>query len=211
MAAWEIASIVVTTLIGEWVIFSIGGESKILIAFPVICAFAYLFFSHRAWGEGRRELGWRWDNFGQALKLLLGPMCLLSVLLIAIGLRQESLDFGKWRGGQSVLGVPALGVLWGLMQQYVLQSFINRRAQVIWGAGGRSIVLVGLLFGALHLPNPALTIITLVGGIIWAWVYQRAPNLFALALSHSVMTWVVVSTVPSAWLHGLRVGYKYFG
>ncbi|MCA1630821.1 MAG: CPBP family intramembrane metalloprotease, partial [Acidobacteria bacterium] len=94
---------------------------------------------------------------------------------------------------------------------YVLQAFINRRAQEIFGAGWRSVLLVALLFGLLHLPNPWLSAATFLGGLVWAHSYQRAPNLFALALSHAVMTWVLVSTIPSDALHGLRVGYKYFG
>jgi len=71
--------------------------------------------------------------------------------------------------------------------------------------------LVAMVFGGLHLPNPLLTILTLGGGIIWAAVYQRAPNLFALALSHSLMTWVLVSTLPASALNHLRIGFKYFG
>jgi len=63
----------------------------------------------------------------------------------------------------------------------------------------------------LHLPNPWLMAATFLGGLIWAAVYQRAPNLWALALSHALMTWVLISTLPAAALGGLRVGYKFFG
>ncbi|MCA1849827.1 MAG: CPBP family intramembrane metalloprotease, partial [Acidobacteria bacterium] len=75
----------------------------------------------------------------------------------------------------------------------------------------RSVLLVALIFGALHLPNPWLTMATFVGGAVWAVVYQRAPNLYALALSHAIMTWVLVSTLPTQALQNLRVGFKYFG
>jgi membrane protease YdiL (CAAX protease family) len=70
---------------------------------------------------------------------------------------------------------------------------------------------VAVLFAAFHLPNPGLMLATFIGGIVWAAVYQRTPNLLALALSHGIMTWIVVSTVPPWMLHGLRVGYKYIG
>jgi membrane protease YdiL (CAAX protease family) len=53
-------------------------------------------------------------------------------------------------------------------------------------------------------------LVTFVGGVVWAFVYQRAPNLFALAVSHSVMTWVLVSTLPMQALNHLRIGFKYF-
>ncbi|MFZ0062396.1 MAG: CPBP family intramembrane glutamic endopeptidase, partial [Pyrinomonadaceae bacterium] len=120
-------------------------------------------------------------------------------------------DFFRWRGGGAVLGMPLLGILWGLVQQYALQGFINRRAQIAWGAGPVSVLIVAVLFGAFHLPNPGLMIATFVGSLVWATVYQRAPNLFALAISHGLMTWILISTVPSHLLHGLRVGYKFIG
>jgi membrane protease YdiL (CAAX protease family) len=60
------------------------------------------------------------------------------------------------------------------------------------------------------LPNPWLMTATFFGGLMWSYVYQREPNLWALALSHAVMTAILVITVPYGALHGLRVGYNYF-
>ncbi|HEV2762172.1 MAG TPA: CPBP family intramembrane glutamic endopeptidase [Pyrinomonadaceae bacterium] len=211
LAAWEIVSLVSTTVVAEWVVFSVGGGDRRLVMFPVVVAFAYMFLSHRGWRETRRDLGWRFDNFSQAAKLLALLFLVVAAVLVPFGYFNGTLNFSKWYGGQTILGLPALGVLWGLMQQYVLQAFINRRAQVIWGRGWRSVLLVGALFGALHLPNPWLTAATFLGGLVWAAVYQRAPNLPALALSHGLMTWLLISTVPASALHGLRVGYKFFG
>lgn len=210
LAAWEVASVAVSTLVGEWLVFSLGGGSNALLAFPVALVFAFMFLSHRARGESLRDLGFRLDNFTTAARLLVVPTLVMCALCLAVGLYFRSFDFLKWYGGQSILGVPALGLAWGLVQQYALQGFVNRRAQVIFGRGRRSVLLVALLFGGLHLPNPSLTLVTFAGGLVWAHVYQRAPNLFALGLSHGLMTWVLISTVPAAWLGGLRVGYKFF-
>ena len=118
---------------------------------------------------------------------------------------------GGGRSGSRLATYATWGVLWGLFQQYALQGFINRRAQIIFGAGWRSVLLTALVFALLHLPNPWLAAATFLAGLIWAYAYQRAPNLFALALSHAVMTWVLISTVPVNSLEGLRVGFKYFG
>ncbi|HYP52541.1 MAG TPA: CPBP family intramembrane glutamic endopeptidase [Pyrinomonadaceae bacterium] len=211
LAAWEIASVVTTTVVGEWLVFSVGEGDRLLVLVPVLFAFAYIFLSHRAWNERPRDLGWRLDNFFEAARMLALLVVVVAAFFVPFGYFNGSLNFTKWYGGQSILGVPVLGVLWGLMQQYVLQAFINRRAQIIWGRGWRSILLVGLLFGALHLPNPWLTAATFVAGLAWAAVYQRAPNLPALALSHGLMTWLLISTVPASALNGLRVGYKFFG
>lgn len=210
VAAWEIASVVVSVLIAEWCVFALVGEHTWLVAAPVGSALGLMIVSHRLRGETARELGWRLDNFARAARLLAAPMIAVTLALVLFGWLTSSLNFIRWRGGESILGLSGLGLLWGLLQQYALQGFINRRAQVLWGPGPRSVLAVALVFGLLHLPNPALTVATLAGGALWAWVYQRAPNLWALGLSHVLMTWVLVSTLPPSVLHGLRIGFKYF-
>jgi membrane protease YdiL (CAAX protease family) len=138
-------------------------------------------------------------------------MLVVVALLVCVGLYTSNLDFVRWEGGQSLFGVPALSLLWGPLQQYALQGFINRRAQIVFGKGGASVLLTALLFALFHLPNPWLVLATFAGGLLWAWVYQRAPNLLAIGISHGLMTWVLVSSVPASALHNLRVGYKFFG
>lgn len=211
LAAWEIASLVASALIAEWVVLSFVGRDRLIMLFPVAFAFLLIFLSHRLRRETARELGWRLDNFFKAARLLLPPMVLVTIACLVIGWFGGGLNLRLWRGGWSYLLVPTLGVVWGLLQQYVLQGFINRRAQIIWGQGGLSVLVVAAVFAILHLPNPALTIATFIGGLIWGSVYQRAPNLLALAFSHAIMTWVIISTMPPTLLNNLRVGFKYFG
>jgi membrane protease YdiL (CAAX protease family) len=212
LAAWEIASVVSSILIAEWILSAVAGRSKFVVAIPITLAFVFMISSHRLRSETLRELGLRVDNFLRAGKLLLLPMFLTAGLCLLTGWwLGEEINFLRWHTGRPILGQLFLGFGWGLMQQYVVQSFINRRAQILWGPGWFSILLVAAVFGGLHLPNPWLTVVTFVGGVIWAAVYQRAPNIFALAVSHSVMTWVVVSTLPASALNHLRIGFKYFG
>lgn len=212
LAAWEIVSVAVSTLVAEWAVLALGSR-KTLLAVPVVCAFALMFYSHRLRGETLRDLGWRTDNFLRAVRLLIIPMVAGSLVLVLAGWLWfgGSFSFGQRRAGWAIFGFPVWGFAWGLLQQYVLQSFINRRAQIVFGKGAASIVIVAALFALLHLPNPLLMCATFLGGLIWAAVYQRAPNLYALALSHAALTWVLISTLPADALRGLRVGYKYFG
>jgi membrane protease YdiL (CAAX protease family) len=211
LAAWEIVAASTSALVAEWVVYALAGGGALPLLFPVVTAVAFMLLSHRARRESAREVGWRLDNFRAAARLLLPPMLAVSGLLVGVGWYAGTLDFARWEGGQSLLGVPLLSLLWGPLQQYALQGFINRRAQVLLGRGDLSVLLTGLLFALFHLPNPWLTLATFVAGLFWAWVYQRVPNLLAVGVSHSLMTWVLISSVSPAALHNLRVGYKYFG
>ena len=203
LAAWEIVSVVVSCLIAEWVVLAFVGRSKFVLAVPVALALALMISSHRAYGESARDVGFRWDNFVAAVKLLLLPTLAAIVIVVLVSRNLSPRDPGRWR----FLLVP----LWALFQQYALQGYINRRAQIIFGTGWTSAIVVGLLFAVIHLPNPVLFALTLAGGTIWAFIYQRTPNLFALALSHAVVSVTVALLFPPEWINSLRVGFKYFG
>jgi len=148
------------------------------------------------------------DNFAHAL-LLLGPPMFFSMLVLAfLGYRFGSLGMPTSVGWHHVRNYLWL-FWWGLLQEYALQAIVNRQAQILWGKGLRSIFIVAVIFAALHLPNTVLMLATLAGGLIWAYVYQHAPNLFALALSHSAMTVALIWALPPSLLHSLRVGASY--
>ena len=207
LALWEIASVTASFLIAGWVVLPFAGNSKLVAAVPVGLAFALMLFSHRERGETAREVGWRLDNFWQAARLLALPVLAAAIVIVSAGWLLNSLRFD----GRQMMEWAAWLPLWGLMQQYVLQGFVNRRAQLALGRGWRSVLLVALVFALLHLPNLWLAAATFAGGLVWAYVYQRAPNLLALALSHALMSLLLAASLPPALIRSLRVGIKYFG
>lgn len=157
------------------------------------------------------DLGFRADNFVRALKLLALPVLVFAGFALIVGWRLGGqINFFRWRPSRYLVVQLLIGFLWALAQQYVLQGFLNRRA-MIFSSPWASALLVGVIFGALHLPNVWLAVITLLAGTVWVAIYQRAPNLFALAISHAVMTWFIVSILPPSLLQHLRVGLRYFG
>ncbi len=211
LAAWEIGSLVSSALIAEWILSAAAGRTKFIVLIPAALALALAIGSHILRGENLRDLGFRLDNFLQALRLLAAPMVAVGILCAALGIIFGTRpDPFRWHPERQLAGQLALGFLWGLVQQYALQSFINRRAQIIWHKGVPSVLLTAFIFALLHFPNPWLMVVTFIGGLVWCAVYQRAPNLFALAASHAVMTWVLVSTLPLSALNHLRIGFNYF-
>lgn len=206
LALWEILSVVSSCLLVEWVVFSFVGGSKLVGAVPVLLALAFILFSHRERGETVKDVGFRTDNFFAACRLLLLPIALVVLLGVAVSwFSSHSMFVAPWR--TRFLLLP----LWALFQQYVLNGFINRRAQWAFGKGPKSILLVAIIFSLFHFPNPLLAILTFFGGLVWAAVYQRQPNLFALALSHTVSSLTLALTISPKLLDSLRVGFKYFG
>ena len=123
LALWEICSIVTSGLIAEWVVFAFAGRSKFIAAIPVLLALGFMLLSHNERNETLRDLGFRIDNFGAACRLLILPTVVVVVLVVARAWFTQSLIIAPWRN--RFLLLP----LWALFQQYVLNGFLNRRAQ----------------------------------------------------------------------------------
>jgi len=157
-------------------------------------------------GEGPREIGIRLDNLVPALRsaALVTAIPSAAILIAGVALGTVRPDWIV-----TVKRLPWL-VVWGFLQQYVLQSFVHRRVnEAIRGDVPREI-LTAAVFATCHLPNWQLMIATFSAGWIWSYLYRRHPNLIALAFAHAVGSAALSIALGPALLHGMKVGRGYF-
>lgn len=169
-----------------------------------VALFGFLIACHRAEQADLRDLGVRRDNFGVAVRELALPTVVLAFVLIGFGWVEGSL-----KEPVKFLKGPFRVLPWGFLQQLMLLGFCHRRMRIVLGQGYKSVAATALLFGLLHAPNPPLMVVCMLAGALWARQFDRNPNLFATALSHSVLSTSLSSSLPKSILHCTRVGYRY--
>lgn len=216
VAGLEVTSVLASVFITTWVIIPLQPRQRWLAAVPALLAFALIIHSHRVRGESLGEIGFTRRHFGLAMGWVAPPTLVACAALAAIGYFAGSFHLTShfWT---NVLFLP----IWGLMQQYVLQGFIYRRIRFMVvdetttateprRRANLAILATAVIFALAHAPNLMLMLLTLLGALLWSWVYERAPNLWALGLSHAAMSLMLMTSLPSWLLPSLSVGYKHF-
>jgi len=99
--------------------------------------------------------------------------------------------------------------IWSFVQQFlVLDFFLWRLLRLL--PGTRSAVLAAaLLFAVAHIPNPVLTLVTLVFGWLSCVLFLRYRNLYPLAIAHAILGICIAITIPGHITHNMRVGLGY--
>ncbi len=160
--------------------------------------FGLLLWSRLSRGESCRQLGYRCDNLLPSGTILLAATAAFLLLLSTIWARFFPVNLDYLRGGSFWLKLGQYFV-WASIQQYIAIAFFFRRLQELFRPRHRlAILCTAAVFSAMHLPNPILVILTFVGGLFWAWVYHKRPNLITIALSHAIVG-VVVGKVLLAY------------
>lgn len=208
-AIGEILYVVACVVAGEWIIPPRLLKNPLVFAMPILFIVAVGVVSHTRRGETAHDLGFRTDNLLTAMRILALPMAAVFILAPVFGWFAGTLMIEPDRIVPRLLRLSVWLPVWGFLQQYALQAIVNRRAQIVWGEGVCSILFVAALFAVLHLPNPWLSVATFAGGVVWAYTYQRAPNLYALALSHWLMTLVLIFSLLGSTARGMKVGAGY--
>jgi len=100
-------------------------------------------------------------------------------------------------------------IVWSFVQQFLLQGyFLFRFLRLLPRRESAALAAAGI-FAAAHLPNPILTSVTLVWGVVACFVFLRCRNVYSLMLTHAILGVSLAITVPGPMIHNMRVGIGY--
>jgi membrane protease YdiL (CAAX protease family) len=99
--------------------------------------------------------------------------------------------------------------VWSLAQQFLLQGYFLARLVRLVPSATVAAVTAAIIFAAAHLPNPILTLLTLLWGLAACLVFLKTRNIWPLAMAHAIFGICVAITVPATVLHNMRVGLGY--
>ncbi|HET7214490.1 MAG TPA: CPBP family glutamic-type intramembrane protease [Terriglobia bacterium] len=100
--------------------------------------------------------------------------------------------------------------LWCSFQQYLTQSYFHRRLMKVMPSAHLRSLAIGLLFAGAHIPNPVLMVATFAGGVVFAEIFTRHPNIWPLAIVQAVAGFLIGALSPPWIIHSMRVGPGYF-
>jgi len=98
--------------------------------------------------------------------------------------------------------------VWAFLQQFMLQSFFFVRLESLLGSR-RAVLATTILFSAAHIPNPILTVGTVLAGFFFCEMFRHYRNIFPLGVVHVILGLAMAASVSDTLLHHMRVGIGY--
>jgi membrane protease YdiL (CAAX protease family) len=154
--------------------WSYAGAGVALIAFGL--------FIWRRRPDSWRDLGFRTDN----LRTAVVPIGLIT-LGFATALIVWALVAHRMAWSRESTLLLLLYPAWALVQQGVFQGILHRRLAAVWPSAWGPVLTTALAFAAVHWGNGLLVGLTLGAGLAWSVLYRYWPNLWLLAIAHSVL------------------------
>lgn len=99
--------------------------------------------------------------------------------------------------------------IWAFLQQFLLQIFFLQRLLRLVSSRSLAIALAVAIFTLAHLPNPLLTVATLLWGLAACLLFLRYGNLIPLGIAHAVFGITIAICLPGPVTHNMRVGLGY--
>lgn len=168
----------------------------------------WLAASHFVHQDTLADLGIGRAAMGPSARMVLPIMLAFYLPMVIVGLAIGRLQL--LRPGLHVLLYFLSYGAWCVCQQYLTQSYFHNRLMRVISNRHVSSALVAVMFGAAHIPNPVLMIVTTIAGFIFSEVFARHRNIWPLALAQTVGGFLVAALTPAWLIHNMRVGPGYF-
>jgi len=99
--------------------------------------------------------------------------------------------------------------VWTFVQQFILQSFFYVRMETLLGSR-KAVFATTALFAIAHIPNPILTLVTVVAGLFFCEMFRRFRTILPLGTIHAALGLILAASFSDSLLHHMRVGIGYF-
>jgi hypothetical protein len=155
-----------------------------------------------------------WDAMGFRLRnFLRSSWVILASLALGAAAWTVAAHFGTLHapaGGVSGFVATYIGyAIWSVVQQMLLLSFFLARFLRLIPNRYLAALAAASIFCLAHLPNPVLTPLTLIWGMVSCLVFLRFRNIWTLGLAHAVLGITVAIAFTANATHGMRVGLGY--
>ena len=133
-------------------------------------------------------LGFRQDNFGDAIQ----KYGLLTIVLLVLMLFVFT---NPWLKNLITPKISSVLTPWQYLlisvpiQQFIYFGYLNAVLKSHTQNKFYIALVIGVLFSLMHLPwrSTQLTILTLVVGVVWGFLYTLVPNLFVSTATHMLL------------------------
>jgi membrane protease YdiL (CAAX protease family) len=157
-------------------------------------------------GYSKRELGLEAPSWSGALRIFIIGLSAAAAIAATAKLLGQSVPANpNWPSPRDARQYA----IWAMVQQFILQSFFYVRLETVLGSKP-AVPATTLLFASAHLPNPILTVSTLLGGLFFCEMFRRYRSIYPLGIVHAALGLSLAATLPDSLIHHLRVGIGYF-
>lgn len=151
-------------------------------------------------------MGLRTKNFVRSLWIAAAAGAVAAVA-VAISARMHTLHVP--RSPVDFLSRFIGYIIFAFVQQWLLQAYFLERLIRLTPSTTTAAVSAAGLFSLAHLPNPILTIATVIWGTVACLVFLRHRNLYSLWIAHAILGIMLAICLPGPVTRNMRVGLGY--
>jgi len=176
-------------LLPGWIIYSRSAPFMFtfLWAATLYCFVIYRFFYFTSWDEIWNIKALRWKHLAPVL--LRWALASLAMVIFLWFYNPERLFVLPRERPEMLIWLLLLyPLISALPQEFIFCSFFFKRYGAFFGVGGRMIMASAVIFAFAHILyiNPVAPVLSLLGGLIFAWDFARHKSLALVAIEHGL-------------------------